>query len=154
MGKDYAAAWVYNRATVNTPLAQTKETAGISGQLKLVGLQAGKYRATWWDTYAGKSLDATEDQRHQRQRGRGAGDPAGRARCGALRRPRGHAASGSLRNRKGRPAQGAVTAAAPPAPTAPGTSALPSTALTDGPAGRLRPAGRSRAKVAEIPAPS
>ena len=60
VGKDYAAAWVYNRATVDAPLAQTKETTGISGQVKLIGLQTGKYRATWWDTYAGKSLDATD----------------------------------------------------------------------------------------------
>jgi hypothetical protein len=60
VGKDYVAAWIYNRATVDAPLAQTKETTGISGQVHLTGLQAGKYRATWWDTYAGKSLDATD----------------------------------------------------------------------------------------------
>jgi hypothetical protein len=60
VGKDYAAAWVYNRATVDAPLAQTKDGSGISGKLHLTGLQAGKYRATWWDTYAGKSLDETE----------------------------------------------------------------------------------------------
>jgi len=60
VGKDYAAAWVYNRGTVDAPLAQTKEATGVSGQVKLVGLQTGKYRATWWDTYAGKSLDATD----------------------------------------------------------------------------------------------
>ncbi len=60
VGKDYAAAWIYNRATVDAPLAQTKEATGISGRVQLTGLQAGKYRATWWDTYAGKSLDATD----------------------------------------------------------------------------------------------
>ncbi len=60
VGKDYAAAWVYNRATVDSPLAQTKATTGISGRVLLTGLQAGKYRATWWDTYAGRSLDATD----------------------------------------------------------------------------------------------
>lgn len=60
VGKDFAAAWIFNRATVDTPLAQTKEASGISGQVKLVGLQNGKYRATWWDTYAGKALDTTD----------------------------------------------------------------------------------------------
>lgn len=60
LGKDFAAAWIYNRGTVDTPFAQTKEATGVSGQLKLVGLQNGKYRATWWDTYTGKSLDATD----------------------------------------------------------------------------------------------
>jgi hypothetical protein len=60
VGKDFAAVWVYNRATVDAPLAQTKETTGISGRVQLIGLQNGKYRATWWDTYAGKALDTMD----------------------------------------------------------------------------------------------
>jgi hypothetical protein len=48
-GKDYAALWVYARG--ETP------SSGISGKLTIPGLQAGAYKATWWDTAAGKPLN-------------------------------------------------------------------------------------------------
>ena len=53
VGKDFLAAWVYPRDT-----AKGAET--VTGKLTLTGLQSGRYRATWWDTYEGKSLDATD----------------------------------------------------------------------------------------------
>lgn len=53
VGKDFLVAWLYPRDT-----AKGAET--VTGKLTLTGLQAGRYRATWWDTYEGKSLDATD----------------------------------------------------------------------------------------------
>jgi hypothetical protein len=60
IGKDFAAAWIYHRANVDAPAAQTKEQSSATGRLTLPGIQPGRYRATWWDTHAGKSLDATD----------------------------------------------------------------------------------------------
>ena len=43
--KDYAVLWLHNRQA--TP---------ASGKLSVSGLQAGEYKARWWDTTAGKQL--------------------------------------------------------------------------------------------------
>ena len=48
-GKEFAAGWVVGSG------------AGTAqGNLKLVGLAPGKYRATWWDTQNGKSLSTSD----------------------------------------------------------------------------------------------
>src|SRR5262249_46467863 len=60
VGKEFAAAWIYNRAAVSAPTSKTGELAPATGKFALPGLKPGKYQATWWDTYEGKSLDATE----------------------------------------------------------------------------------------------
>ena len=53
---DFAAAWIYHRGNV---LAQPgKESAPASGEMNLIGFAPGRYRATWWDTRAGKALSA------------------------------------------------------------------------------------------------
>lgn len=59
IGKDYAAAWVYHRGNIALG-SKDKAAEAASGTLKLPGLKAGKYRATWWDTQAGVSLSSTE----------------------------------------------------------------------------------------------
>ncbi len=126
VGKDYAAVWVYNRATVDTPLAQTKETTGISGQLQLTGLQAGKYRATWWDTYAGKSLDATDLSVTSAKEAVALATPP-IVRDVALYVVRaGTPPPGSSRGRKGKATKGAVTTSA--SPVLPGTTIVPAAA--------------------------
>lgn len=54
-GKDYAVLWVHNRQAA--PAADTGEgEKGVSGKVTVSGLQAGSYRAVWWDTYAGKAV--------------------------------------------------------------------------------------------------
>lgn len=58
VGRDYAVAWIYHRANVDKPAG--KESSPASGRLSLAGLKPGRYRATWWDTRAGKSLEASE----------------------------------------------------------------------------------------------
>ena len=44
-GKDFAALWISNKGTAET-----------GGKVTLAGLQSGEYKATWWDTAAGKPL--------------------------------------------------------------------------------------------------
>ncbi len=56
VSKDFAAAYVYTRDYA----AGQKAPTPCTGTLKVTGLQKGKYKATWWDTSAGKSLDTTE----------------------------------------------------------------------------------------------
>jgi hypothetical protein len=58
MSKEYAAAWIYNRAQWDAP--KDAHLTPASGRIVLTGLQPGKYRATWWDTREGKSIDASE----------------------------------------------------------------------------------------------
>lgn len=60
VGKEYAVVWLYHRDNVDAPSAKEKELQPATGRLRLVGMKPGKYRATWWDTREGKSLDATE----------------------------------------------------------------------------------------------
>lgn len=55
---DFLAAWIYHRA--NVLAAPGSESASAAGQLRLSGLKAGRYRATWWDTLAGKALQSSE----------------------------------------------------------------------------------------------
>jgi hypothetical protein len=56
VSKDFAAAYVYARDYA----AGQKTPTPCTGTLKVTGLQKGKYKVTWWDTSAGKSLDSTE----------------------------------------------------------------------------------------------
>jgi len=58
IGKDYAVAWLYHRSQWDAP--KDANLTGASGRILLTGLQPGKYRATWFDTREGKSLDATD----------------------------------------------------------------------------------------------
>ncbi len=58
IGKDYAAAWLYHRSQWDAPKGANLSPA--SGRMLLAGLQPGRYRATWWDTREGKSIDATD----------------------------------------------------------------------------------------------
>jgi hypothetical protein len=58
IGKDYAVAWIYHRSQWDAP--KDANLTGASGRILLTGLQSGRYRATWWDTREGKSLDATD----------------------------------------------------------------------------------------------
>jgi hypothetical protein len=50
-GKDYAALWVFNRLADGSEKAPE---AGVKGKITVGGLQPGSYKATWWDTAAGK----------------------------------------------------------------------------------------------------
>jgi hypothetical protein len=58
IGKDFAVAWLYHQSQWDAP--KDANLTGASGRILLAGLQAGKYRATWWDTREGKSIDAAE----------------------------------------------------------------------------------------------
>ncbi len=60
LGKDYAAGWVYHRDNYAIPYTQEKSLISATGQVKIAGLQAGKYRVTWFDTRSGESLN-TDD---------------------------------------------------------------------------------------------
>lgn len=60
VGKDFVIAWIYNRAGVSAPTGKTSDLAPATGKFAIPGLKPGRYQATWWDTYNGKSLDATE----------------------------------------------------------------------------------------------
>lgn len=51
---DFFAAWLIHRAGVMA--APDAPTNAVSGELTLPKLKAGRYRATWWDTRAGKAL--------------------------------------------------------------------------------------------------
>ncbi len=55
---DFAAAWVYNRAAINSP--KGSESAPMSGEIALSGLKPGRYRATWWDTLRGAPLETPQ----------------------------------------------------------------------------------------------
>jgi hypothetical protein len=55
---DYFAAWIYHRA--NVLAAPGSEAPPVAGQLMLPRLKAGFYRATWWDTRAGKALGSSD----------------------------------------------------------------------------------------------
>lgn len=55
---DYFAGWVYHRA--NLMAAPDNLGAAVAGQINLPALKAGNYRATWWDTLAGKTLQSEE----------------------------------------------------------------------------------------------
>ena len=56
-GRDFAAAWIYHRGNVTAPLG--KESAPATGEMTLENLAPGRYRATWWDTRAGKVLSSS-----------------------------------------------------------------------------------------------
>jgi hypothetical protein len=58
IGKDYAAAWLYHRSQWDA--AKDANLTAASGRILLAGLQPGKYRATWWDTREGRSIDASD----------------------------------------------------------------------------------------------
>jgi hypothetical protein len=58
VGKEFAAAWVYHRSNLDAPA--NRELTPATGRLSLTGLQKGRYRATWWDTRAGRALDSTD----------------------------------------------------------------------------------------------
>jgi hypothetical protein len=58
MGKEYAVAWVYHRANLDAPKDAT--LAPATGKINLQGLKKGKYKALWWNTQEGKSLDTTD----------------------------------------------------------------------------------------------
>lgn len=60
IGKEFAVAWVYHRANVDAPAEKDKTLESATGRLSLPGLKPGKYRATWWDTRGGKSLDTAD----------------------------------------------------------------------------------------------
>lgn len=60
VGKDYAVAWVYHRGNIYEPRSRESGLESASGKLLLTGMQAGKYRYTWWDTYDGKALNADD----------------------------------------------------------------------------------------------
>lgn len=63
VGKDFAVAWVYHRGNIyESPAKDAKATAQetATGKILVTGLQPGKYRYTWWDTYAGKALTAED----------------------------------------------------------------------------------------------
>ncbi len=49
--KDYAVAWLHNRADTGGAAPQP-----TSGKVTVAGLQAGTFRATWWDTSTGKAI--------------------------------------------------------------------------------------------------
>ena len=57
IGKDSAVAWIYQRASLDSG---SKVAEPASGRILLDGLQPGKYRATWWDTREGRSLDVVD----------------------------------------------------------------------------------------------
>ncbi len=56
--KDYGIAWIYNRDGLDEEDA--KSITPATGQIKFIGLQKGKYRATWWDTQSGKTIDSAD----------------------------------------------------------------------------------------------
>lgn len=60
IGKDYAVAWIYNRSGVDAPADREQGLSGVSGQVRLPGMQAGNYRASWWDTRMGRPLESVE----------------------------------------------------------------------------------------------
>lgn len=49
--RDYCIAWLTNRTTANAD-----PPPAVAGKLTVAGLQAGAYRATWWDTSTGKTV--------------------------------------------------------------------------------------------------
>lgn len=55
---NFFCAWVYGRSGVMA--APGTRTAFNTGQLRLPVLRAGRYRATWWDTRAGRVLQSRE----------------------------------------------------------------------------------------------
>ena len=59
-GKDFAYVWVYNRDGVVASEAGAKAVTPATGQIKVAGMSKGKYRATWWDTHEGKSLETAD----------------------------------------------------------------------------------------------
>ena len=60
VGKDYAVAWVYHRGNIYEPQSRASGLEAATGKLLLTGMQAGKYRYTWWDTYEGRSISADD----------------------------------------------------------------------------------------------
>ncbi|HEX8236083.1 MAG TPA: DUF5060 domain-containing protein [Abditibacteriaceae bacterium] len=50
---EWAAMWIYHRGQIFSPDA----TQTASGKIAVTGLQAGQYRAEWWDTTAGRVLN-------------------------------------------------------------------------------------------------
>jgi hypothetical protein len=60
VGRDYLVAWVYHRGNLMTSSADDSGLSPATGKISLSGLQPGRYRVTWWDTHAGKSLDETD----------------------------------------------------------------------------------------------
>jgi len=59
-GKDYEIAWIYNRDGIEASATTLKSVTPATGQVKLPGLQKGRYRVTWWDATAGKTLDSSD----------------------------------------------------------------------------------------------
>jgi hypothetical protein len=60
VGRDFIAAWIYHRSNLMVPSADDSGLSPATGKVTLTGLQAGRYRVTWWDTHTGKSLDETD----------------------------------------------------------------------------------------------
>ena len=58
IGKDYAAAWLYHRSQWDAP--KDANLTPASGRILLAGLQPGRYRATWWDTREGRTVDTSD----------------------------------------------------------------------------------------------
>ena len=58
IGKDYAAAWLYHRSQWDA--SKDAHLTPASGRILLTGLQPGRYRATWWDTREGRSIDVSD----------------------------------------------------------------------------------------------
>jgi hypothetical protein len=58
VGKDYAAAWIYHRSQWDAP--KDANLTPASGRILLASLQPGRYRATWWDTREGRTIDASD----------------------------------------------------------------------------------------------
>jgi hypothetical protein len=60
IGRDYAAAWVYNRTNLDKSRKDETGLQSASGTVTVAGLQPGKYRASWWDCQTGKALDSAD----------------------------------------------------------------------------------------------
>lgn len=60
VGKDFAVAWVYHRGNIYEPRSRESGLESVTGKILLLGLQPGKYRYTWWDTSAGRSIEAND----------------------------------------------------------------------------------------------
>lgn len=59
-GPGYVAAWVYNRNNVNSDPAAQDGLKPVAGELTLPPLKPARYRATWWNTETGATIDETD----------------------------------------------------------------------------------------------
>ncbi len=120
IGKDFAAAWVYHRDNINVAPSKTSGLSAANGRLRLIGLQKGRYRATWWDTQAGKSLDAADVTVADAKEGVTLVTPSIVRDAALYVVKAGGPSSGSAERKRPRREKAAVSAA--PAPPAVGTS--------------------------------